>query len=114
MLTAHKIFNEVYEENHQNFYEDGFYNLAIRACEMYGGYMIHNSNDNNSAISFAPTVKFKFNDGSILCIDYSSCSIELDSKRVKRIRRRIEDRLRKDKRVWKLLETAMDLGVSLD
>ena len=114
MLTAHRIYNEVYEEDFENFYKDGGYSYAVRASEMEGGKMIYNSNDGNSAVSFAPTLKFQFSDGSILCIDYSGCSIELDPERVKRIRRRIEDCLRKDKRIWRLLEVAMDFGVSLD
>jgi len=114
MLTAHRIFNEIYEEDYQDFYKDGGYSYAVRACEMEGGHMIYNSNDNNSAISFAPTLKYQFKDGSVLRIDYSGCSIELDPERVKRIRRRVEDRLRKDKRIWKLLEIALDLAVSTD
>ena len=114
MLVAHKIFEEVQEENFENFHKDGGYSYAVRACEMEGGRMIYNSNDNNSAISFAPTLKYQFKDGSVLRIDYSGVSIELDEERTKRIRRRVEDHLRKSRKVWKLLEIAMDLGVSLD
>ena len=81
---------------------------------MDGGRLIWNSNDENSYTSFAPTLVFKFKDGSELEISYSGCSIELDEERTKRIRRRVEDYLRKNKKVWKLLEIATDLGVSLD
>jgi len=114
MLTAHRIFNEVYEEDYQDFYKDGGYSYAVRACEMEGGKLVYNSNDGNSAVSFAPTLKFEFSDGSILRVDYSGVQIELEEERTKRIRRRIEDYLRKNKKVWKLLEIATDLGVSLD
>ena len=115
MLVAHRIFNEVYEEERfENFYEDGGYSYAIHASQMEGGKEIFNSNDNNSLVSFAPTIKYAFNDGSILRIDYSGVAIELAEERMKRIRRRIEDYLRKNKKIWKLLDIAVDLGVSLD
>ena len=50
------------EANYENCSSEGCYSLAVAAAHELGGIETSNSNDNNSAWSFAPTRTFEFDD----------------------------------------------------
>ena len=54
-----------------NTHSEGCYSLAVHAAWELGGVEVENSNDNNRAVSFAPTRVFKFDDGSEASVTYS-------------------------------------------
>ena len=54
-----------------NTHSEGCYSLAVAAAHELGGVEVENSNDNNRAVSFAPTRVFKFDDGSEASVTYS-------------------------------------------
>ena len=53
-----------------NISSEGCYSAAIAAAHELGGIEIANSNDGNSAISFAPTRTFEFDDKSSAQVTY--------------------------------------------
>ena len=60
-----------------NCHSEGCYSLAIAAAHELGGVEIENSNDGNSSKSFAPSITFEFDDGSLVYIMYGGvCVIE--------------------------------------
>ena len=71
MNKAEKV-EQVYDIAHwvNNISSEGCYKLAVHAAYELGGVELENSNDNNSAVSFAPTRVFAFNDGSEVYITY--------------------------------------------
>ena len=73
MYTKAEKIEQVYDtalfEN--NTHSEGCYSLAVHAAWELGGVEVENSNDNNRAVSFAPTRVFKFDDGSEACVTYS-------------------------------------------
>ena len=72
MKKAEKI-EQVYDvaQWQHNTNSEGCYSLAVHAAWELGGVEVENSNDNNRAVSFAPTRVFKFDDGSEACVTYS-------------------------------------------
>ena len=72
MNKAEKI-EQVYDvaQWQHNTHSEGCYSLAVHAAWELGGVEVQNSNDNNRAVSFAPTRVFKFDDGSEACVTYS-------------------------------------------
>ena len=54
-----------------NTHSEDCYSLAVAAAHELGGVEVENSNDNNRAVSFAPTRVFKFDDGSEASVTYS-------------------------------------------
>ena len=53
-----------------NTSSEGCYSLAVHTALELGGVEVGNSNNNNRAVSFAPTRTFKFDDGSATYILY--------------------------------------------
>ena len=54
-----------------NTSSEGCYSLAVHTAWELGGIEVENSNNNNRAVSFAPTRVFKFDDGSEASVTYS-------------------------------------------
>ena len=55
---------------YNNCHSEGCYSLAVDTAHELGGIEVYNSNDGNSAKSFAPTRTFKFDDLSYVQITY--------------------------------------------
>lgn len=53
-----------------NFNSEGCYREAVATARELGGIEVHNSNEGNRTIDFAPTREFKFDDGSIVQVRY--------------------------------------------
>ena len=67
---AEKV-KQAYDDAAWDTHSEGRYALAVDAAHSLGGIETSNSNDNNSAWSFAPTRTFEFDDLSSVCVTYS-------------------------------------------
>ena len=69
---AENVKQVYYEAKYtKDSHSEGCYALAVDAAHSLGGIETSNSNDNNSAWSFAPTRTFEFDDLSSASVTYS-------------------------------------------
>ena len=61
---AAKVAQAYDDASQDNIGNEGCYTLAVMTARKLGGVEVYNSNDNNSAISFAPSITFEFDDNS--------------------------------------------------
>ena len=61
---AAKVAQAYDDAAQENICSEGCYTLAVMTARKLGGIEVYNSNDNNSAISFAPSIAFEFDDNS--------------------------------------------------
>ena len=71
-ITKAQQVEQVYDTAawEHNTHSEGCYSLAVHTAWELGGVEVENSNDNNRAVSFAPSRTFVFDDGSsayIMC-----------------------------------------------
>ncbi len=63
-----------------NFSSEGCYREAVDKAYDLGGIEVHNSNDGNRTISFAPTRTFEFDDSSSAQITYGGVWVILPNE----------------------------------
>ena len=69
---AEKVELSYYDAACENVRSEGCYSIAVNTAKNLGGIEIDNSNDNNGAKSFAPSVTFEFDDLSSVYITYGA------------------------------------------
>ena len=63
-----------------NIHSEGCYSRAVATAHELGGIEVANSNDENRAYSFAPTITFEFDDSSSVYVSYGGAYVILPNE----------------------------------
>lgn len=77
-----QVDEDEFEKFNYDFYNSGYYHYCKNLIEECGGKLVYSSNDNNSYYSYAPTLIYKFSDGSKIKLFYSGISLLFSNKEI--------------------------------